>query len=397
MSTRRESAFTKGMDHHRSETGAVIVFVTLLLVFMLGMIGLAFDIGQAFANKSQLQNVADASALAGASALDGTAVGIIEAEHRATDAGGFLDNKMAFNTQAVPISPTEVTYSVMLDGPWLDRTNAEASAPTIRFVRTQLLNRPSPVFFGKLIPNVSNVLNLGVEAVAGQEPLSQVCRGLDPFSPAPIGGGGAPYFGYVPGTYYELRLSPGQSEIKGNGHDGCSDYGLGGCVTGNFGLADSGLCGVSMPCWADTIINGSMNACVQTGTGTLRATTGKAGKPVIDALLERYMQDNDKTEYYGAFTPGQWSAEFDLYQARTKLSAGGTPYRRIIRTAFNDGNIPSGAGYYNVQGFGCFWMVIEPHNHPPSDAVCMMFVGECDTSGTPTGTNPSITKLVLFR
>jgi len=93
MSTNRESAFTEGTGHHSPETGADIVLVTLLLVFMLAMIGLAFDIGQAFANKSQLQNVADASALAGASALDGTAEGIVEAEHRATDAGGFLDNR----------------------------------------------------------------------------------------------------------------------------------------------------------------------------------------------------------------------------------------------------------------------------------------------------------------
>jgi Flp pilus assembly protein TadG len=152
MSTNRESAFRERRNQYGQETGAIIVMTALFLVFLLAMVGLAFDIGQAYINKSQLQNVADASALAGASALDSTAAGIIEAEHRATDVDSFLDNRIAFNTQAVPIIQTEVTYSVSLNGPWMDRAGAELSAPAIRFVRTELLNRPSPVFFGKAIP-----------------------------------------------------------------------------------------------------------------------------------------------------------------------------------------------------------------------------------------------------
>jgi uncharacterized membrane protein len=212
MPANQDVEFSQKMAQDMREKGAVIVLVTLFLVFLLAMVGLAFDIGQAYANKSQLQNVADASALAGASALDGTAAGIIEAEHRATDANAppSLDNRIGFNTQTVPIAQTDVTYSVSLNGPWLDRSSAEVSAPTIRFVRTLLLNRPSPVFFGKVIPGVPNVLNLGVEAVAGQEPLAKICDNLDPFSPAAIDKN-APDFGFVPGQIYALRLSPGKS------------------------------------------------------------------------------------------------------------------------------------------------------------------------------------------
>ena len=60
----------------RQERGAIIIFVALGLVVLIGMMGLAIDLGHAYVNKSQLQNIADACALAGASALNGTAAGI---------------------------------------------------------------------------------------------------------------------------------------------------------------------------------------------------------------------------------------------------------------------------------------------------------------------------------
>ncbi len=401
MSVNRSLRSKGKLNLGKQDNGAIIVFVTLLLVFLLAMMGLAFDIGHAYANKSQLQNIADASALAGASALNGTAAGIIEAEHRATDADGFLDNRIAFNTQVVPIIQAEVTYSVSLSGPWLNRAAAETSAPTIRFVRTRLLNRPSPVFFGKVIPGIPNILNLGVEAVAGQEPLTEVCRGLDPFSPAPIPGPGGetpgpPNYGYVPGEYYELRLAPGGS--GGPSGQSCSDQGLPGCVTGNFGMADSGGCGPSTTCWTDTIINGSRDLCVDAGSNSLPTTPGDMGINVPRALQTRYDQDNDLVQYYGPDSSGSWSTDFQTYLSRTEQSGSGSPYRRIIRVAFNDGYIPSGhSGNYFIQGFGCFWMIVRPVAHPPSSAICLMFVGECDTSGRPTGTTPSITRIVLFR
>ena len=59
----------------RQERGAIIIFVALGLVVLIGMMGLAVDLGHAYVNKSQLQNIADACALAGASALNGTAGG----------------------------------------------------------------------------------------------------------------------------------------------------------------------------------------------------------------------------------------------------------------------------------------------------------------------------------
>src|SRR5512145_1244133 len=56
----------------RNERGAVLVYVALALVFaLLGMVALAIDMGYMYVAKAQLQNAADAGALAGASKLTG--------------------------------------------------------------------------------------------------------------------------------------------------------------------------------------------------------------------------------------------------------------------------------------------------------------------------------------
>jgi hypothetical protein len=57
----------------KRQRGAVAVVVGLTIFVLVGMIGLALDSGQLFVNKTELQNAADACALAAARELDGTA------------------------------------------------------------------------------------------------------------------------------------------------------------------------------------------------------------------------------------------------------------------------------------------------------------------------------------
>jgi Flp pilus assembly protein TadG len=68
---------TLRLDRLRDREGATLVFVALSMVALLSVAGLAIDVGYAFAVKAELQNAADAAALAGARLLytsDGTAV-----------------------------------------------------------------------------------------------------------------------------------------------------------------------------------------------------------------------------------------------------------------------------------------------------------------------------------
>jgi hypothetical protein len=371
----------------RDERGAVIIFVALGLVVLVGMLGLAFDVGHAYVNKSQLQNIADACALAGASALDGTAAGISEAEARATDYGAsvYLANKTEFNTTDVTIPGSAVTYSVSLDGPWLDLGGAQAVADTIRFVRVVVPPRQTNVLFARVVPGIPDTLNFGAQAVAGLEPMTEVCGGLDPFSPIrlnpdPNNLGG---FGYVIGQIYSVRLAPGSSGKN------CSQYGLPGSVTGNFGLADPSDRQPSVVVFRDNILNGDYSNCVPIAGDALPADSGGGGNAILRAIQDRFDQDTNSQTY----------ATHPDYVAGYLPRASGRNFRRIIRVAFNDELIPPGVSEpYNVVGYGCFFMAARPDAAPPSSAICLMYIGSCDISGRPTGFHePSLTRTVLFR
>ena len=376
------------VDTRSREKGAILFIVAACLVVLLGFMGLAIDLGHAYNNKTQLQNLADACALAGGSALNGSPAGIALAETRAKDAANNLANRTEFNNKPVIVPASAVTFSADLNaGPWLGRAAAEAVAvaPTIRFVKVDVPVQPSEVVFAKLIPGIPNTLNFGAEAVAGQVAQKEVCRGLDPFSPArrdigPFGTGTEDptgNFGYVPGLTYELRLP----HMSGRG---CGEQGIQNCQTGNFGMADTGGCGGGASCWRDTIINGSTGKCIAPGP-TVPTTTGNLGSNVERALQARFDQDTNTLTYATL-------ADFNgAYQTTGNL-------RRMLRVPVNDGNIPNGSGTYNIEGFMCFFMASRPETSPSSAAVCLMYVGSCADNGTLTpGTKPSITKLVLYK
>lgn len=96
----------------KRQRGAVAVVVGIAIFVLVGMIGLALDLGQMFVNKTELQNAADACALAAARELDGNA----DALDRA-DAAGVLvgtQNLVGFQKTAVTLTADAITYSEQL-------------------------------------------------------------------------------------------------------------------------------------------------------------------------------------------------------------------------------------------------------------------------------------------
>jgi len=62
--------FSKLMEVLRNRKGIAAVYIALILFALVGFVGLAIDIGYMYVAKGQLQNAADAGALAGAALLD---------------------------------------------------------------------------------------------------------------------------------------------------------------------------------------------------------------------------------------------------------------------------------------------------------------------------------------
>src|SRR5262245_28152021 len=109
-----------------SQKGAILFIVAACLVVLLGFMGLAIDLAHAYNNKSQLQSIADACALAGATALNGTSGGIQEATNRARDSLSRLANKKEFNTTTIALTEGDVSFSATLNGTYMSKTAAQA-------------------------------------------------------------------------------------------------------------------------------------------------------------------------------------------------------------------------------------------------------------------------------
>src|ERR1700688_54016 len=69
-------------DSRRS--GYVLIALSLGLVFILGMAGLAIDVGRMYITKSEAQSFVDSAAFSAALQLDGTAAGITRAQAAVT-------------------------------------------------------------------------------------------------------------------------------------------------------------------------------------------------------------------------------------------------------------------------------------------------------------------------
>ena len=94
------------------ERGFVLVTMAVAAIALIGVLGLAVDVGHMFIAKNETQAYCDSAALAAALVLDGTTNGITNANAAVTNS----TNAWNFGTANVP-SPT-VTFATALTGPW---------------------------------------------------------------------------------------------------------------------------------------------------------------------------------------------------------------------------------------------------------------------------------------
>src|ERR1700752_270140 len=122
----------------KGERGSVLAMSAISMLALVLSAGLAVDISHFYTVKAELQNAADAAALAGASQVNSTSGGIKLAVVEATKALNKYDFKHSVN-----ISAANVTFASNLNGTYVDAGTAIASPTTIRFVKVTV--PPSPV------------------------------------------------------------------------------------------------------------------------------------------------------------------------------------------------------------------------------------------------------------
>lgn len=190
----------------RGERGSVLAMSAFGMLALILALGLCVDVSHWYVVKAELQNAADASALAGASALNSSPAGIDEAQKRAVA----LMNNYEFNNTGVTITPESVKFAVNEPGPYMSAADAKSVAANVRFVSVDIPSKTIGVYFAASAVG-KNSIDLTQKAVAGMSvppnvfcewiPLSVIDDAANPM---------------LPGNTYTIRAAPGNSVSPGN-------------------------------------------------------------------------------------------------------------------------------------------------------------------------------------
>lgn len=181
---RAVSAWSRLRDLRDNEDGAVLIYVTMISVVMLGMGVLAIDAARLFDLNTQLQNAADAAALAAASKLDGTAgsrdaaraaaISALQNQQNFAQAGGGLVGVAATDcatvgTQAVSCIGFLKSLPASDDTPvdYDPDENGAVSDAEATFAEVRVAPETMDVFFG-VVEGVGNLIQTWARAIASR-------------------------------------------------------------------------------------------------------------------------------------------------------------------------------------------------------------------------------------
>jgi Flp pilus assembly protein TadG len=428
----------KGMHHkgrwHRvssgrvrgpaSQRGAVLALVTVGMLAIIGMAGLALQSGHLFVNKTHLQNALDAAALSAAKTLnnDGTvatatAAGIAAFEsHRAPATGGeptFLERELRDSSYTLTFS-----FSATLD-PFTPGAT-ETDDPPATFVRASATDFTMDTWLANVLPGVGDEQDIGGTAVAGPLPIDPnntcdiaplVMCALDP-DPADTDArdcSDGDCYGFNPGPNEEIVLyddqhgavGPGNFQLLRLGDSHGADDIREQLAGGYSGCASVGEHLDTQP-GADLgpVIQG-FNTRFGTYAGGLSSSDGAPDTVTYHEPGSNPDGDNigTCTFCYDDYTARQ---DGEQYNYEPQPNGIGVPERRVL--AVTIGRCPAEPNpTVEVLGIGCFFMS-RPVDNPPGPVKAEIYgqlIRDCQVDGSVATAPPSggtlLYKIVLFK
>lgn len=280
-------------DHFpRKESGAVAVIVALSLVALTGFVGLALDLGKLFVAKTELQNSADACALAAARELTGANTNQLVLAAAAGVTTG-ENHEVLFQKEQIAIS--SVTFSETLTGGYqtaftgpgainMRYAKCEANKTGIANWFIQVLNLLPSVDIGDQTVTASAVATIWPSQITSCAIPVGVCSNSVPSS-TPVG------------TWLESVLGPSGSTTEGN-------------LTGNFIWID-----YTPPAGGASELAGQLTG---PGVCNLPATGTEVGEAGVKSSLA-----ND------------WNSRFGIYQGNVKVGDAIPDYSGYAYTEVN--------------------------------------------------------------
>jgi len=254
---------------HTNERGVVIIWSAFFMIMMLGFVALGIDVAKIMATRTELQNAADAAALAGASAIDLT-TGKVRPDSATIRAIQTAAGNKAFVDKPVPV--TLLAGDVTVD----------PNANTV-FVKV----RRDPTTDGSMITHVAQVLGIKsveVSAVAKAQvqPTCEQCERMVPLGCVPLNG--QPNFQTGCNNSYVLKRGSGNSISPGN------------YQALDFPDCDEGACqgmGTTGSATFRCLLANGYGCCIHIGQ-TLQTETGNMTGPTNQGLLARWNADTDR-------------------------------------------------------------------------------------------------------
>lgn len=318
------------------QTGAVAIIVGLSMAVLIGFVGLALDLGRLYVAKSELQNSADACALAAAQAITGvsaTQLAIAELDGITTGER----NRVLFQDDAVDLTENEsVEFSETLDGIYRVKT---AIGPTealgIKYARCTARRGAIPTWFIQVL-NIMPGIDIGTQAVGATAVATRIAAQTNCALPVAICSGDL-----TPstprGTWLEGTLSPGSG------------------MTGSFKWVD-----FTPPGGGASEVGGLLKG---SGTCNLPSVGAQVGQPgVISSVADEW---NSRFGIYkGSTTPAEaipdftgyaytsinWPTRFNAYPDFRTRRTSNAPYQGNSLTGLNVQGTIRDAGFLGANG-----------------------------------------------
>ncbi|MDO8038029.1 TadE/TadG family type IV pilus assembly protein [Janthinobacterium sp. SUN137] len=270
---------------HDKQQGAIAIVLGLTLVVLFAMGGLVLDLGHLYIAKTELQNGADSSALAGAVELNQSAAGIDNAQTKAIAIA--QKNRYDFST-TLTITAANISFGPSPDGPWSSGASARTSPQGQTFIRVDTGSKTFATYLMG-IAGIASTSTSGV-AVAGRfvndvtpigvcavDPANKTAQYTYPAAPAGTGLTELLEFGFRRGVTYNLfGLNP---------LGGSSDPYLINPVDAPPGACDASHSSANST--APFMCTGS-SAVVSSGSGKVYTNTGLSAGKIAAALNSRF-------------------------------------------------------------------------------------------------------------
>src|SRR3954447_4274517 len=99
-------------SRRKTQRGMVLMTMAICAIALIGVMGLAIDLGHIFIVKNETQAYVDAAAIAAALQMDGTTAGITRAGNAATNMSA------AWNFSSTKLTAPTVEYGATATGTW---------------------------------------------------------------------------------------------------------------------------------------------------------------------------------------------------------------------------------------------------------------------------------------